>query len=152
TSSHSSSGIIGVRVERTPSAKAGHLGLVFGLIVAATALVAAIWYFKPRSGGTETPPAATTGPAIEAIAILPFVNATGDDRNNYLSEGIADGLSHALSQVHALKVRPSTSVAHFHSGDVDLAEVARALQVQAVVTGRFQKRGAQGTVSLELID
>jgi serine/threonine-protein kinase len=149
----SSSGIVGVRVDRSPRAKAGHLGLVFGLIVAVVGVVAGIWYFRARPNKTETAPAtAVDAPAIDAIAVLPFVNGTGDAANDYLSDGIADGLSHALSQVHALKVRPSATVARFRGADIDIAEVGRALQVQAVVTGRFQKRGSDGTVSLELID
>jgi serine/threonine-protein kinase len=150
TSTHSS-GIIGVRVDRAQPTKSGHLGLVFGLIAAAIGVVAGIFYFRPRANTPETPPAAAAT-AIDAIAVLPFINATQDAANDYLSDGIADGLSHALSQVHALKVRPSATVARFRGSDIDIAQVGRTLQVQAVVTGRFQKRGANGTVSLELID
>jgi TolB-like protein/Tfp pilus assembly protein PilF/tRNA A-37 threonylcarbamoyl transferase component Bud32 len=151
TSTHSS-GIIGVRVDRAAQTKPGHLGLVFVLIVAAIGVVAGTLYMRSRPNTTETRPAATLEAAIDAVAVLPFINATGDAANDYLSDGIADGLSHALSQVHVLKVRPSATVSRFRGHDIDIAEVGRTLQVQAVVTGRFQKRGAQGTVSLELID
>jgi serine/threonine-protein kinase len=153
TSSLSSSSIVGVRLDRTQSAKAGHLALVFGLIVAAIGVVAGILYLGARPSNIVPPASAgAVATAIDAIAVLPFVNRTGDKANDYLSDGIADDLSHALSQVHALKVRPSATVARFRDNEIDIAEVGRQLQVQAVVTGRFQKRGADGTVSLELID
>jgi serine/threonine-protein kinase len=117
-------------------------------VAVAGILVAALVIYWFRSPG----PFPRSPASLEALAVLPFVNGSGDPSLEYLTDGVADSLSHSLSQLRSLKVRPSASVNRCRGQGLDLQAAARDLHVQAVVTGRFMKHGDQCTVSMELID
>jgi serine/threonine-protein kinase len=91
-------------------------------------------------------------PPLDAVAVLPFVNEGGDAGTEYLSDGLAEGLIHNLSQLRTLKVRPFTSVLRYKGKGIDLGEVGRDLRVPAVVLGRIRKQGEDLAVSVELVD
>jgi serine/threonine-protein kinase len=135
---------------RTIAVAAGGLLLLAGITV--TVLYWPGSNVVPPPNWPTKPPAIPLAPSIDAIAVLPFVNTTGDSTLDYLSDGIADSLSHSLSQVHTLKVRPSTAAGRYRGRDIDLLDVGRSLQVQAVVTGRFLKQGNDCTIIVELVD
>jgi serine/threonine-protein kinase len=90
--------------------------------------------------------------AISSVAILPFANVSGDQNMEYLSDGLSESLINNLSQVGNLKVISRSSVFRYKGKEVDPAEVARALDVQAIVTGRVIQVGDQLQVSAELIN
>lgn len=116
--------------------------LVAALIAGALAVsVAAFIYF---SSGSK---------AIRSVAVLPFVNAGNDPSTEYLSDGISDSLINSLSRLGPqLKVIARSSSFKYSGKDVDLQEVAKALDVQAVVTGRVTVRGDQLQINAELND
>jgi serine/threonine-protein kinase len=90
---------------------------------------------------------------IETLAVLPFVYQSGDSDAEFLAEGIPQSLSTSLARVKALKVRPMSSVARFREqAATDLFAVGKALQVQALVTGKIQKRGERLFVTWQLAD
>jgi tetratricopeptide (TPR) repeat protein len=98
---------------------------------------------------------ASEGPttAIETLAILPFVYQSGDPDAEFLAEGIPQSLSTSLARVKALKVRPMSSVARFKEQAADdLFAVGKTLQVQALVTGKIQKRGERLFLTWQLAD
>jgi TolB-like protein/Tfp pilus assembly protein PilF len=90
--------------------------------------------------------------AINSVAVLPFVNASGDPNTEYLSDGISESLINNLSRLPQLKVIARGSSFKYRGKDVDLQEVANALGVQAIVTGRVMQHGDQLQVSAELAD
>jgi serine/threonine-protein kinase len=90
--------------------------------------------------------------AIESIAVLPFVNASSDAENEYLSDGITESLINSLSQVPNLKVRPRNSVLRFKGPDTDAKAAGTVLGVSAVLTGRVTQRGQDLIISAALID
>jgi serine/threonine-protein kinase len=127
------------------------LALVAGAVFLVAAAVLLAWYLRPQ---TSVPAAAPAAPpaAVEAVAVLPFTNAGGDRALDYLSDEFADSLSYRLSQMRAVKVRPSTATTRYRGPDVSLRDVARALEVQALITGRFWMHGSECKVAVELID
>ena len=89
---------------------------------------------------------------IESIAVLPFVNKSGDVNSEYLSDGLAESLIYRLSRLPNLKVSPTSSVIHFKGKNIEVAKIASELGVDAIMTGRLAQIGDNLTISVELID
>ncbi|HEX6096195.1 MAG TPA: protein kinase [Thermoanaerobaculia bacterium] len=87
-----------------------------------------------------------------SIAILPFVNATGDREAEYLSDGITESLINTLAQVPGLRVMSRTSVFHYKGKPANPVSVGKELRVSAVVVGRIESVGNSLVVSAELVD
>jgi eukaryotic-like serine/threonine-protein kinase len=109
-------------------------------VVIAIVAVAASRYLTP------------SGQKIDALAVLPFANASADQNTDYLSEGITESLISSLSQLRDLTVRSRSSVFRYKGKDVDPQKAASDLNVQAVVTGRVGLRGDDLLVGVELTD
>lgn len=110
--------------------------IVAGLVLAVAALI----YFTSGSA------------SINSVAVLPFTNVSNDPNVDYLSEGISESLLNILSGLPQLKVIARSSSFKYNDKEVDLQEVAKALNVQAIVTGRVMVRGDQLLISAELND
>ncbi|MCU1289586.1 MAG: hypothetical protein JWN60_1815 [Acidobacteria bacterium] len=89
---------------------------------------------------------------IESIAVMPFVNESGNQDMEYLSDGMTETLINSLSQLPNLSVKARSSVFRYKDKEIDLKKIASELNVQAVLTGRILQRGDGLTLSLELID
>jgi TolB-like protein/Tfp pilus assembly protein PilF len=98
-------------------------------------------YYKPAS--TEQ---------INSIAVLPFENRSGNADTDYLSDGLADSLIFRLSQLPNLKVSPTSSVMRYKGKETDVAQIAKELEVDAVMSGRLSQRGDDLSISVQLID
>ena len=94
----------------------------------------------------------TAGAAINSIAVLPFDNRSNDADTEYLSDGLAESLIYRLSQLPNLKVSPTSSVIRYKGKDTDVAQIAKELEVDAVLSGRVSQRGDDLTISVELVD
>ena len=90
--------------------------------------------------------------AINSVAVLPFVNGSGDQALDYLADGLSENLIDRLSQLPQLRVIARSSSFKFRSPDTDPQDVAKSLGVQALVMGRLSKRGDDLQVRVELID
>ncbi len=90
--------------------------------------------------------------AIDSIAVLPFTNTTGDKEMEYLSDGISESLINSLSQLPGLKVIARTSSFKYKGKEVDPLEVANALGVTGILTGRVTRRGDNLLISVELVN
>ncbi len=93
----------------------------------------------------------TTTNQIESIAVMPFVNASGNAEVEYLSDGMTETLISSLSQLPKLNVKARSSVFRYKGKEFDLPKIAHELNVQAILTGRVVQRGDQLTLSLELV-
>ncbi len=89
-------------------------------------------------------------PDLQSVAILPFVNATGDPELEYLSDGVTESLINALGQLPDTSVKARSMVFRYKGKEVDPQEVASALSVDAVVNGRIERRGDRLMLSLAL--
>ncbi len=89
-------------------------------------------------------------PDIQSVAVLPFVNATGDPELEYLSDGVTESLINALGQLPDTSVKARSMVFRYKGKEADPQEVASALSVDAVVNGRIERRGDRLMLSLAL--
>jgi serine/threonine protein kinase/Flp pilus assembly protein TadD len=89
---------------------------------------------------------------IESIAVLPFVNASGNADLEYLSDGITESLINSLSQLPHLSVKARSSVFRYKGKEVDPQQIAAELSVQAILNGRVVQRGDDLTLYLSLVD
>jgi TolB-like protein/Tfp pilus assembly protein PilF len=90
--------------------------------------------------------------SMDSVAVLPFVNATGNPDVEYLSEGITQGLISTLAQLPKLKVVSLMSAYRYKGKAIDPPAVARELGVHTILTGRMTKQGDSLTISAELVD
>jgi serine/threonine protein kinase/Tfp pilus assembly protein PilF len=114
-----------------------------GAAVLVALLAGAGWFHK--SGGQARQ-------AIDSVAVLPFVNASGDPNTEYLSDGITESLIDTLSQLPHLKVMSRDSAFMFKGKESDAEAVGRRLGVRAVFEGRVMQRGKNLEISAELVD
>jgi serine/threonine-protein kinase len=85
------------------------------------------------------------------LAVLPFVNTSGDANDDYFSDGLTDELAHALGRLPGLKIAGRTSSYAFKGKSVTAAEIGRALDVSAFVEGTVQRAGAKLRVRTQLV-
>src|SRR5207245_1520583 len=90
--------------------------------------------------------------SINSVAVLPFVNESRDPNMEYLSDGVAESLINNLSQLAQLKVTARSSTFRYKGKEVDPQEVAKALGVGAIVTGRVVQRGDNLPISVGLMN
>ena len=90
--------------------------------------------------------------AIDSIAVLPLENLTGDDTQEYFVDGATDEVIGQLSKIGAWRVISRTSVMHYKGVDKPLAEIARELNVDAVVEGAVYQTGESVRIGVKLID
>jgi serine/threonine-protein kinase len=86
-----------------------------------------------------------------SIAILPFVNATADPENEYLSDGITEDLITALAQVRGLQVPARTSTFQFKGANEDVRRIAARLDVDTVLEGSVRKSGNRLRITAHLV-
>jgi adenylate cyclase len=90
--------------------------------------------------------------APNSLAVLPFVNMTGDAANDYLGDGLAEELLHRLSRVPGLRVAARRSAFAYKGKDVDVRTIAAALGVNYVVEGSIRRQGGIVRVNAALVD
>ena len=95
---------------------------------------------------------ATSSKQIESIAVMPFVNDSGNADVEYLSDGMTETLMSSLTQVPNLQVKPRSSVFRYKGKETDPKTIGKELNVQAILNGRLVQRGNDITLYVELID
>ena len=95
-----------------------------------------------------------TAPSVpeKSIAVLAFVNMSNDPENEFFSDGIAEEIINALTQVKALRVASRTSSFAFKGKSEDIGEVGRKLKVHTVLEGSVRKAGTRLRVTAQLIN
>lgn len=86
-----------------------------------------------------------------SVAVLPFVNMSDDEQNEYFSDGLTETLLHMLAQLPDLKVSARTSAFSFKNKNIDVRTIALALGVAHVLEGSVQKAGNRVRVTAQLI-
>lgn len=90
--------------------------------------------------------------AIESIAVLPFMNQSGDPNAEYLSDGLTESIINSLTQLPNLRVIARSSVFRYKGKETDPLVIGKELGVRAVLVGRVLQRGDGLTISTELVD
>ncbi len=102
------------------------------------------------SGRTSAPRIA--GPRrIPSLAVLPFANLSADKENEYFSDGLAEEIINALTQLPGLRVTARTSSFSFRGKEVDVRDIAAALNVENVLEGSVRKAGNRIRVTAQLV-
>ncbi len=96
--------------------------------------------------------AADTKPAGTSIAVLPFVNMSGDKDNEYFSDGISEELLNVLVRVDGLGVASRTSSFAYKGSPLGTAAIASALKVNHLLEGSVRKAGNHVRITAQLID
>ena len=130
----------GVKTE-SGSKKDRTLFIIAGVLVAATIA----WYVwvGPKSNTTS---------GERSIAVLPFVNMSGDPENEYFSDGISEELLNVLARMPELQVASRTSSFAFKGQQKDLPEIAEELNVALVLEGSVRRQADQVRITAQLID
>jgi TolB-like protein len=95
---------------------------------------------------------AAFNPPPHSIAVLPFVNMSGDKEQEYFSDGLSEELLNDLSRIHELRVCARTSAFSFKGKDTDIGTIARKLNVGAVLEGSVRRSAHTLRITAQLID
>jgi TolB-like protein/DNA-binding winged helix-turn-helix (wHTH) protein len=107
----------------------------------------ALWGFWPSK-----PPPKSVAPVAASVAVLPFVNMSGDPKQEYLSDGFSEELVNDLANVPHLLVASRTSSFAFKGKNENVEAIARALDVHAIVEGSVRQVGNRVRITAQLID
>ena len=91
-------------------------------------------------------------PRIRSLVVLPFENVSGDPAQDYLADGVTDLLITHLARLDSVRVISRTSAMHYKNSHQRLPEIARELDVDAVVEGTVSKTGDHVRINGQLID
>ncbi len=118
------------------------------IVVIVTTVAAAMTVLLIASYRSKKSSAAT----IQSIAVMPFVNESGNPDVEYLSDGMTETLIRSLSNLPNLNVKARSTVFRYKGKATDAKTIGKELNVQAVLSGRVIQRGDQLTLSLELVN
>jgi TolB-like protein/DNA-binding winged helix-turn-helix (wHTH) protein/Tfp pilus assembly protein PilF len=90
-------------------------------------------------------------PEIKSLAVLPLQNLSGDPMQEYFADGMTEALIAGLAKVRVLRVTPRTWVSQYKETRKALPDIARELNVNAVVEGSVQRFGRQVKITTRLI-
>jgi len=106
----------------------------------------------PPGSAAQDAPVTAFNPPPHSIAVLSFVNMSGDVKQDYFSDGISEELLNALSRLNELQVVARTSSFSFKGKDVDVSTIARKLNVGAVLEGSVRRAGNTVRITVQLIN
>jgi len=122
--------------------------IVWGGSVAAAAVAAVIIV---GALALPWPPPFLRSARIESIAVLPLANLSSDASQEYFADGMTDLLIGDLARIHALRVISRTSAMQFKGTTKSIQEIAKALNVDAVLEGTVQRFGDRVRISADLV-
>ncbi|HEY6457330.1 MAG TPA: winged helix-turn-helix domain-containing protein [Steroidobacteraceae bacterium] len=141
---------------RTAARSPRHWYLVAALLVIAPLTTT----FLVRGLRRETAPVASKTSEVpltatklnQGVAVLPFVNLTGDPVKDYLGDGMAEEVINTLTKVPGLKVPARTSSFAYKGRSTDIRQIAKDLGVGTVLEGSVREAGSRIRITAQLID
>jgi adenylate cyclase len=143
------------------SRRLNRLTIVLVLIVAGIVVLDRVL----PTDGNQAIPAAVPSPSTDtvelladvedkrqSVAVMPFVNMSDDEANEYFSDGISEELLNVLVKIESLRVPSRTSSFTYKGGDKKLSEIGRELNVDHVLEGSVRKAGNSIRVTAQLIE
>lgn len=137
-----------VHTAGTPVRRATSRKRVFAVGGAIVAIVVAV-FLTVTSGRDERTTAADTTP-ITTLAVLPFVNIGGDEKDEYFSDGMTDELANALSRLPGLRLAGRSSSFSFKGKSANANEVGKTLDVAGIIEGTVRRSGDRLRVTASL--
>ncbi|MFN2531845.1 MAG: FlgO family outer membrane protein [Pyrinomonadaceae bacterium] len=131
------------RVEASVLAKSKKLwiAIAFVLLVGTMISLGAYAYFTRRAETT-----------IQSIAVMPFVNESGNSDVEYLADGMTETLIASLSQLPNVSVKARSTVFYYKGKEISPKKIGEELNVQAVLLGRVVQHGSDLKLNLELVN
>ncbi|MBS0580650.1 MAG: TIR domain-containing protein [Proteobacteria bacterium] len=131
--------------------------------VAVIAYLASGRFGASKLGASVGPSAAATlaptgnapvphSPPAHSIAVLPFVNMSGDKEQDYFSDGLTEELLNSLARINELQVAARTSAFSFKGKDVNVGTIGRELNVGAILEGSVRRSGHTVRITAQLIN
>ena len=111
---------------------------------------------KPATPGTTPADAVSSRdgssvPVSASVAVLPFVNISGDPDNEYFSDGLTEELLNVLTNIKDLRVAARTSSFHFKGQTGDISEIAGQLGVSSILEGSVRQSKTRIRITAQLI-
>jgi len=107
---------------------------------------------EPASTLPDAPNVSANVATSPSIAVLPFVNMSGDADNEYFSDGMSEEILNLLAKIPALKVIGRTSSFAFKGLNEDLRVIGQALGVTTILEGSVRKSGERVRITAQLVD
>jgi len=128
---------------RASTQRIGHRTMIVaGAALALASAIAVGWLFQSR-GRPAT---------LHSLAVIPLENLSGDASQEYFADGMTDQLIASLGQISALRVISRTSVMGYKGTRKPLPQIARELNVDAVIEGSIVRSGGRVRITAQLID
>jgi TolB-like protein/Tfp pilus assembly protein PilF len=133
------------------------IGVIVLLVVAAIVLARLVPFATPSAvlaeatATTAQPVTKPAGSTRKAVAVLPFVNMSSDDEQEYFSDGLSEELLNLLTKIPELQVAARTSSFSFKGQDLEIQEIAKRLKVAHVLEGSVRKSGDRVRITAQLI-
>ena len=118
-------------------------------LVSALLALSALLYFAKSSNRF---PFRTAAKSIRSVAVLPFDNFSGDPEQQYFADGMTEALIAELGQIRDLRVPSRTSVMLYKRANKPLRQIARELNVDALVEGSVKRSGDRLELTVQLLD
>jgi adenylate cyclase len=128
------------------------LGVLLLVLTGAAALIWDIYFRLPDVERLPEEKRALDLPEGPSIAVLPFVNMSGDPEQEYFSDGLTENIITGLSTVPQLFVIARNSTFFYKGKSIKVQQVAKELGVQYVLEGSVRKEGDRVRVTAQLID
>ncbi len=106
----------------------------------------------PRRGYRFVAPVEWVGTRQRTLAVLPFDNIGGDPAEEFLADGVADGLIAELGKIGRFRVISRQSVLGFKGSTLPMAEIAQRLKADTVLEGSVLRRGDRLRITAQLIE
>jgi TolB-like protein len=148
----------------SPHSKAALTVMIAVVVLALGYLVASRLVLSKRTTEVAAAPGVRSVPALAAapiavfkppphsIAVLPFVNLSGDKEQEYFSDGLTEELLNSLAEINELQVAARTSAFSFKGQDNDIGTIARKLNVGAVLEGSVRRSAHTIRITAQLIN
>ncbi len=132
---------------RQPASKQKTIFAIGALVILAAVLS---WYFLIYQKQKNTP--VNSSELGKSIAVLPFVNMSGDKEQEYFSDGLSEELLNLLSKIPDLKVISRTSAFSFKGKNEDVRKIGATLGVANILEGSVRKSGNTVRITAQLIE
>jgi TolB-like protein/cytochrome c-type biogenesis protein CcmH/NrfG len=125
---------------------------IIGVLVVAVALLASGYFVTRGTAANAGVASAAFNPPADTLVVLPFANLGGDPKQQYFSDGITEELTNALGQNTGLRVIAWDTASKYRDSKQSAADIARALDVANVLTGKILRQGNAVRVIVELVN
>ncbi len=141
-----------IRSEATPTKRRAlpWARVAFGLAAVVALAITAFWWLQRSETPVGDRVAIEAGPVT--LAVLPFLNMSGDPEKEYFSEGISEDILGALARQRDLMVRARGSSFLFKTQDIDPRRIADQLNVRYLVSGSVRTQGKRIRITVRLTD